>query len=59
MFILISGVISTKTLAELYVSAIETTVVVVAEGTLALSVSIRASPPIVVLPVLNTLSSRL
>jgi hypothetical protein len=47
----VSGVILTRTLAELYVLAIETIVVVTPVVTEVLLVSIEATPPIVVDPI--------
>ena len=55
----ISGLIFTKTFAEVYVLAIETIVLVVFVGISTLSVSINTTPPRLVLPVPVTASPML
>ena len=52
----ISGLIFTRTFAEVYVLAIETIVLVVFVGISILSVSINTTPPRLVLPVPATIS---
>ena len=58
-FLEMSGLILTKTFALEYVCPIETIVLVVFDGISILSVSIRTTPPRLVLPVPSTTSSKL